>query len=113
MHTISPGAIQGLQLVAAGGNLADAPGSASCCLAFAAAGIQARRVPARHELVGARARRPAVRADAGILGFFAGLLVLPWMFAAGVSMFVRAGDTAPAGAPWVGVGSQTAPDVAR
>jgi hypothetical protein len=90
MHTISPGAIQSLHLVASGGSLADAAGLGILLLAFATAGLKASvfpRVMTWSALVlGILQFVPTP----GVFGFFAGLLVLPWMFAAGVSMFRRA-----------------------
>lgn len=94
MHTISPGAIQSLQLVVSEGTLAEAAGLAILLLAFATAGIQTRAFPrfiAWSALVlGILQLVPTP----GVFGFFAGLLVLAWMFVAGIAMFRRPGDPA-------------------
>jgi hypothetical protein len=113
MHTISPGAIQSLQLVVSDGSLADGAGIGILLLAFATAGIQTHAFPRVLSWLALVLGILQLVPTPGLFGFFAGLVVLPWMLAAGIAMFVRAGDTAPASAPWVGVGSQTAPDVAR
>jgi hypothetical protein len=90
MHTISPGAIQSLQLVASDGSLANAAGVGILLLAFATAGLQtqvfSRAMTWSALVLGILQLVPTP----GVFGFFAGLLVPPWMFAAGVSMFRRA-----------------------
>jgi len=89
-HTISPGALQSLHIAVSAGNLPSVAGLGILLLAIAVAGIQAGafpRVIAWSALVlGILQLVPTP----GVFGFFAGLLVLPWMFAAGVSMFRRA-----------------------
>jgi hypothetical protein len=90
MHTISPGAIQSLQLVVSEGGLADAAGLGILLLAFATAGIQAHVFPRAIAWSALVLGILQLLPTPGVFGFFAGLLVLPWMFAAGVSMFRRA-----------------------
>ena len=88
-HSVSAGTLQALHVSVSDGSLASVAGLGILLLGFAAAGILARAFP----------RWLAWSALAlGILqlvptptqiGFLAGLVVLPWMLAAGVAMFRR------------------------
>ena len=101
-HTISPAALQSLHIAVSAGDLPGVAGLGILLLAIAVAGIQAGAFPrfiAWSALVlGILQLAPTP----GAFGFLAGLLVLPWMLVAGIAMFWRPGDSAPAAAPWVG-----------
>jgi hypothetical protein len=114
MHTISPGALQSLHIAVSAGDLPSAAGLGVLLLAIAVAGVQAHafpRVIAWSALVlGILQLVPTP----GAFGFFAGLLVMPWMLAAGIAMCRQPQDSsATATTPWVGVGSATAPQAGR
>ena len=89
-HTISPGTLQTLHLAVSAGDLPSVSGVGILLLGFASAGILTRAFPrwlAWSALVlGIVQLTPTPR----LLGFFAGLAVLLWMFAASIAMFLRA-----------------------
>ena len=95
-HTISPGALQTLHISVSAGDLPSVGGLGILLLAVAFAGVTARAFPrwlAWSALVlGILQLTPTP----GLIGFFAGLAILPWTFAAGIVMFLRSPDTAPA-----------------
>jgi hypothetical protein len=95
-HTISAGALQTLHISVSAGSTASTGGLGILLLALASAGILARAFPrwlAWSALVlGILQLTPTP----GLIGFFAGLAFLPWMFAASVAMFRHSADTAPA-----------------
>ena len=93
-HTMSPGALQTLHISVSAGDLPSGGGLGILLMAFAFAGIVASAFPrwlAWSTLVlGILKLTPTPE----LVGFFAGLAVLPWMFAASIAMFLRPGDAA-------------------
>jgi hypothetical protein len=91
-HTTSPAALQALHVFVSAG--VGVSGTAILLLAVALAGITARAFPrwlAWSALVlGILQLAPTP----GLVGFFAGLAILPWTFAASIAMFLRPGDAA-------------------
>jgi hypothetical protein len=86
-----PHALQTLHISVSAGNLPSVRGAGILLLAFALAGILTRAFPrwlAWSALVlGILQLTPTP----GLIGFFAGLALLPWTFAAGIAMFMRPG----------------------
>jgi hypothetical protein len=95
----SAGTLQTLHLSVASGYLGEAAGDGMLLLAFAVAGISARAFPRWLAWPALVLGILQLAPTPGLIGFFAGLAVLPWMLAAGIAMCVRPGDTAPATAP--------------
>jgi hypothetical protein len=95
-HTISPGALQTLHISVSAGDLPSVAGVGILLLTVAFAGVTTRAFPrwlAWSALVlGILQLIPTP----GLIGFFAGLAVLPWTFAAGIVMFLRSADKAHA-----------------
>ena len=98
-HTISPGALQTLHISVSAANLPSVLGDGILLLTFALAGVLTRAFPrwlAWSALVlGILQLTPTP----GLIGFFAGLALLPWTFAAGIAMFLRPTRQTPATAP--------------
>ena len=93
-RTISPGALQTLHISVSASDLTAGAGVGILLMAFALAGILASAFPrwlAWSALVlGVLQLAPTP----GLVGFFTGLAILPWTFAASIAMFLRPGDEA-------------------
>jgi hypothetical protein len=95
-HTIAPGAVQALHISVASADLPGAVGIGILLLTFAAAGILARAFPRWLAWPALVLGILQLAPTPGPVGFFAGLVILPWMLAAGVAMFLRPPKARPA-----------------
>jgi hypothetical protein len=95
-HGVSPGALQTLHLSVSVGDLPSVAGIGMLLLAFALAGILAGAFPRWLAWAALVLGIVQLTPTPGVFGFLAGLLILPWMFAAGIAMFVQRPSPAPA-----------------
>jgi hypothetical protein len=93
--TTSPATIQTLHISVSAGDLPGAAGLGVLLLLVAVAGIRADAFPRWIAWSALVLGLLQLAPTPGLLGFFTGLAVLPWMCAAGITMFLRPGDHQP------------------
>ena len=94
-HTIAPATIQSLHITVAAADLPAAAALGGFLLAFAAAGILGRAFPRWLAWPALALGILQLIPTPGPIGFFAGLLILPWMIATGTAMYRQARQPAP------------------
>jgi hypothetical protein len=94
-HTVSPGALQTLHIFVSAGDLPSGAGIGILLLAFALAG-RAGAFPRWLAWFALVLGIVQLAPTPGLIGFFAGLVVLVWMLATSIVMFLRPAEAASA-----------------
>jgi hypothetical protein len=95
---VTPGTLQTLHVSVASAELPSSMGVGMLLLAIATAGLAARAFPGWIAWSALVLGVVQLTPTPGLIGFFAGLAVLPWMLAAGIGMYARPVPDAAAGA---------------